>query len=57
VTMGLFEATYTIRITMTTHVKDLLSSYFLCDKLITYVMDEGDKLLTRNFGHIEATKI
>jgi len=44
VTMGLFEATYTIRVTMTTHVKDLLSSYFLCDKLITYVMNEGDNL-------------
>jgi hypothetical protein len=55
--MGLFEATYTTRITMTTHVKDLLSSYVLCDKLITYVKDEGDKLLKRNFGHLKATKI
>lgn len=62
VTMGLFEATYTTRVTMTTHVKDPLSSYLLCNKLITYVMMkvaiyEGDKLLTRNFGHLEATKI
>jgi hypothetical protein len=27
-------------------VKDLLSSYSLCDKLITYVKDEGDNLST-----------
>jgi hypothetical protein len=42
---------------MTKHVKDLLSSYVLCDKLITYVKDEGGKLLTKNFGHLETIEI
>jgi hypothetical protein len=51
VTMGLFEATYTTRVTMITYVKDLLSSYFLCDKLITYVKDEGGNLWGWQIAH------
>lgn len=51
VTMGLFETTYTTRVTMTTHVKDLFSSYLLCDKLITYVMDEGGNLWGWQIAH------
>jgi len=46
VAMGLFEATYTSRVTMATQVKELLLSYNLLDKLITYVKDEGGNLST-----------
>ncbi len=42
----LFETTSTISIPMVMHVKDLLSSYNLLDKLIAYVKDEGGNLST-----------
>jgi hypothetical protein len=46
VTMGLFEAIDITGVAMAAQVKDLLSSYSLCDKLIAYVKDEGDNLST-----------
>ncbi len=46
VTLGLFEATNTIKVAMATQVKDLLSSYDLLDKLIAYVKYEGGNLST-----------
>jgi len=33
-----------IKVTMITQVKDLLSSYSLCDKLIVYVKDEWQSI-------------
>jgi hypothetical protein len=42
VIMGLFETIDMFRVAMVTQVKDLLSSYNLLDKPITYVKDEGD---------------
>jgi hypothetical protein len=46
VTMGLFETTNTSGVVMAAHVKELLSSYNLLDKLITYMKDKGDNLST-----------
>jgi hypothetical protein len=46
VSLGLLEATDTIKVAMATQVKDLLSSYDLLDKLIAYVKYEGDNLST-----------
>jgi hypothetical protein len=46
VIVGFFEATNTSRVAMGAQVKDLLSSYNLLDKLITYVKDEGGNLST-----------
>jgi hypothetical protein len=62
VTMGLFEATYTTRVAMTT----LWRIYFHLTFYVTnwlhmwwtrVAIYESDKLLTINFGHLEATKI
>jgi hypothetical protein len=46
VIVGLFEPIDTSRVVMIAHVKDILSSYNLLDKLITYVKGEGDNLCT-----------
>jgi hypothetical protein len=46
VTMGLFEATNMFGVAMATQDKDLLSSYNLLDKIITYVKDKGGNLST-----------
>jgi hypothetical protein len=46
VTMGLFEAIDTSKIEIVTHVKYLLSSYNLLDKLVAYVEDKGGNLST-----------
>jgi hypothetical protein len=45
-TMGLFEVTNIIRITMATHVKEFLSCYKFLDKFIAYVKDENGNLST-----------
>jgi hypothetical protein len=44
--MGLFEATDTFGVAMVTQVKELLLSYNLLDKLITYMKDEGGNMST-----------
>ncbi len=46
VPMGLFEAIDTYRVVMVAQVKELLLSYNLLDKLITYVKDEKGNLST-----------
>lgn len=42
--VSLFEATYTARATMVAQVKELLFSYNMLDKVITYVKVEGGNL-------------
>jgi hypothetical protein len=44
--MGLFEATDVSKVAIVTHVKNLLSSYNLLDKLVAYVEDKGGNLST-----------
>ncbi len=46
VIVGMFEDINIARIAMVAQVKDLLSFYSLCDKLTTYVKDEGGNLST-----------
>jgi len=46
VIVGMFKDINIAGITMVAQVKDLLSFYSLCDKLITYVKDEGGNLST-----------
>jgi hypothetical protein len=46
VIVGLFETIDTAGVAMATQVKDLLSFYSLCDKLIAYVKEEGGNLST-----------
>jgi hypothetical protein len=46
VIVGMFEDTNIAGIAMVAQVKDLLSFYSMCDKLITYVKDEGGNLST-----------
>jgi hypothetical protein len=46
VIVGLFNATSTFGVAMTTHVNDLLSLYNLLEKLIAYVKDKGDNMST-----------
>ncbi len=46
VIMGLFKVIDTSKVAIGTHVKNLLSSYNLLDKLVAYVEDEGDNLST-----------
>jgi hypothetical protein len=41
-----FEAIHTCRLIVVAHVKDLLSSYNLLDKLIAHVKDKGGNLST-----------
>ncbi len=50
VTMGLFEAIDTFEVTMVAQMKELLSSYNLLDKLISYMKNKGDNLST----HVKA---
>ncbi len=45
-TMGLFEATNTSKVVMAAQGKELLLSYNLLDKLITYMKDKGGNLST-----------
>jgi hypothetical protein len=44
--MGLFETTNTFGVVMAAQVKELLSSYNLLNKLITYMKDKGGNLST-----------
>ncbi len=44
--VGLFEATNTTRVVMAAQVRNLLASYNLLKKLVTYVKDEGGNLST-----------
>ncbi len=46
VIMGLFETTNTFGVVMAAQVKELLSSYNLLNKLITYMKDKGGNLST-----------
>jgi hypothetical protein len=46
VTVGLFETIHTSRLVMAIQVKDLLLSYNLLAKLITYVKYKGGNLST-----------
>jgi len=46
VIMEMFKGINIPRVAMVAQVKDLLSFYSLCDKLITYVKDEGGNLST-----------
>jgi hypothetical protein len=46
VTVGLFEAIDTSKVAIVSHVKNLLSSYNLLDKLVAYVEDESNNLST-----------
>ncbi len=41
-----FEAIHTSRVVVVAHVKDLLSSYNILEKLIVHVKDEGGNLST-----------
>jgi len=44
--MGLFEAIDKFRVAMVIQVKEILLSYNLLDKLITYMKDEGGNMST-----------
>jgi hypothetical protein len=43
---GLFKTTNTLGVVTVAQVKDLLSSYNLLDKLITYVKEKDDNMST-----------
>jgi hypothetical protein len=55
VTMGFFEAINKSKVAMAAQVKELLSSYNLLDKLITYVKEKGGNLSThaRSLNYVD----
>ncbi len=55
VTMGLFEAINKSKVAMVAQVKELLLSYNLLDKLITYVKEKGGNLSThaRSLNYVD----
>jgi hypothetical protein len=48
--LGFFKVHNTIGVTIANHVKSLLDSFRLLDKVITYVKDEGSNLNTLTFA-------